>query len=58
MFEHRMLTIAELESEPHFPNLLNDKDFVMYFWALPFIKSFSGGNPLALAGGRSRFLLS
>ena len=23
-----------------------------------FIKSFSGGNPLALAGGRSRFLLS
>ena len=39
MFEHRTLTIAELESEPHFPNLLNDKDFVMYSWALPFIEA-------------------
>ena len=32
----RIIPIAELESEPHFPNLLADRDFVLYSWALPF----------------------
>lgn len=31
-----VMSVSELESEPHFPNLLNDKDFVMYNWTLPF----------------------
>ena len=29
-------TVFELENEPRFPNLLNDKDFVSYNWTLPF----------------------
>ena len=34
--ERRSFTVSELESEPHFPNLLADQDFVLYSWALPF----------------------
>lgn len=36
MNDRNMIAIAELESETHFPNLLNDRDFVMYSWTLPF----------------------
>ena len=25
----------ELDDEPNFPNLLNDEDFVCYYWTLP-----------------------
>ena len=28
---HRIVTIAELESDYHFDNLLSDLDFVMYY---------------------------
>lgn len=34
--ERQSFTVSELESEPHFPNLLADQDFVLYSWALPF----------------------
>lgn len=27
----RVMSIAELESSLHFDNLLNDKDFIMYY---------------------------
>ena len=27
----RVMSIAELESDLHFDNLLNDKDFIMYY---------------------------
>ena len=40
-------------SEIILPFMDNQRDFLDLF-----IKSFSGGNPLASAGGRSRFLLS
>lgn len=32
----KKLTASKLESENRFPNLLADRDFVSYYWTLPF----------------------
>lgn len=32
----RKMTVEELERAPRFPNLLQDRDFVLYSWTLPF----------------------
>lgn len=29
--KRRNISVRELESAPHFPNLLEDKDFVLYY---------------------------